>query len=462
MNEPHNRRSHAWGRFLLIWAIFLLLLGIAGCVLLYHYLGIYEVTRPEPVMDAYVADMSLDEMIEQAKQNVPLELTEYEDPLELYSSYLDAVDLTRALNYRINSEQSDSSRIVYDVRSGPSLICNIILTPYGTSPGFGRNYWAVTDVCAAPITDFLPSAMAVVDAVSGMELLLNGKPLDVSSASEKPIDVSDLTKFESEMDSPPSFLEYRIGPLYGEIKLSDAFSNPIPPEGDVVDGIVHFKAFGETQSIHISAPEDLQVYVNDVALSKSEMVSSSPGVWEGLELYTLDASCLTNQYQVDGLYLPPVVTAREKDGTEVTPIASAGNSFTFFHTGDPEPDMLAVAQKFFNAYMDYSAHAFDYTRYINLLGCILPQCDLYQYVFNSQEAMYWASGTQTEYKDLRYDNFHLINDYCFVCTVIYSADMTATNWYEQYSYQLENAYELAFVSTGGQWLAAGMNAITGA
>ena len=40
--------------------------------------------------------------------------------------------------------------------------------------------------------------------------------------------------------------------------------------------------------------------------------------------------------------------------------------------------------------------------------------------------------------------------------------MTATNWYEQYSYQLENAYELSFVSTSGRWLAAGMNVITGA
>ena len=116
----------------------------------------------------------------------------------------------------------------------------------------------------------------------------------------------------------------------------------------------------------------------------------------------------------------------------------------------------------FNAYMDYSAHAFEYTRYSNLLNRILPQSDLYEYVFRSQEAMYWASGTQTEYNDLRYENFHMVSPYCFVCTVIYSADMTAKNWYEQYSYKLENAYELAFVSTNGRWLAAGMNVITGA
>ena len=64
--------------------------------------------------------------------------------------------------------------------------------------------------------------------------------------------------------------------------------------------------------------------------------------------------------------------------------------------------------------------------------------------------------------DLRYENFHMVSPYCFTCTVIYSADMTAKNWYEQYSYKLENAYELSFVSTNGRWLAAGMNVITGA
>ena len=111
--------------------------------------------------------------------------------------------------------------------------------------------------------------------------------------------------------------------------------------------------------------------------------------------------------------------------------------------------------------MDYSSHAFEATRFSYLLGKTLPQSNLYQYIYDSQQAMYWASGTQTEYNDLRYENFHKVSDYCIICTVIYSADMTATNWYEQYSYKLENAYELAFVSTNAKWLAAGMNVITG-
>ena len=118
------------------------------------------------------------------------------------------------------------------------------------------------------------------------------------------------------------------------------------------------------------------------------------------------------------------------------------------------------AEIFFNAYMDYSAHAYDATRFYNLLNCILPGTYLYEYVSTSEQAMVWASGTSTEYKDLRYENFHKVSDYCCTCTVIYSADMTATSWYEQYSYSLENAYELAFVSENGRWYCAAMNVIS--
>ena len=464
MTDSTVKKPSVWARFLLIWALILLILGAVGCFILYRYLGVYEVTRPEPVMDEFIANTEIDDLVRLSKENVQLELTEFEDPLELFSSYIDAIDLSRAINYRINSEKSSSDHIVYDVRSGPNLICTVTLTPEGDSPGFNRQYWVIDEVQAAVITDLLPSVVATVETIAGTNLVLNGKPLTDVYLSGNPTPIPDLTRFEAETETPPAFLTYEIGPLYGEVQLSDAHGNSIAPDGDVVDNTVHYQTFNGTQDLRITAPDDLNVYINGIQLEKKDASSSSLGVFDGLDLYTGDASCLTYVYKIDGLYRNPVVTACEADGREVTPIASAANAFTFFHRGedDIKEQMLPIAQNYFNAYMDYSAHAFEFTRYSNLLSKILPQSSLYDYVSKSQEAMYWASGTQTEYNDLRYENFHKVSDYCFVCTVIYSADMTATNWYEQYSYKLENAYELAFVSTNGRWLAAGMNVITGA
>ena len=464
MAEHPEAKNPAGRRFLIVWAMVLLLLGGAGCYLLYQYLGVYEVTRPDPVMDDFIKNTDLSEIIDMAKENIPFELTEFEDPRELYTSYTETIDLSRAVNYRVNSDKSEPEHMVYDLRSGPNLICEVFLEPDGDTPGFSRNYWSVSGVQAAKITEFLPSVSAKIETVSGTELALNDVPLTDAWLSGTPKEIEDLVKYEAEMESPPHFLTYEVGPLYGEILLTDSHGSSVAPEGEVHDGIVVYQTFEGKQDLTITAPEDLPVFINGVELSKRDAVSSTLGVFDGLELYTGEADCLTNTYRVDGLYLTPTVTAIDLDGMEVTPIATSGNTLTFFHRGEPETEaqMRSVAESFFSAYMEYSAHAFEYTRFSNLLSRILPQSDLYQYVQRSQEAMYWASGTQTEYTDLRYENFHRVSDYCFVCTVIYSADMTAKNWYEQYSYKLENAYELSFVSTGGRWLAAGMNVITGA
>ena len=459
---PEQKRDH-FGRNLLIWALVLLILGAAGCFVLYRYLGVYEITRPDPVIEEYIQNTETEDLLQQAKENVRFELTEFEDPQELYASYLSAVDTTRSLTYRLSTKESTEDRLVYNVRSGPNLLCQVVLLPEGASPGFGRHSWLVSEVHAAPLTELLPSVTVTVDAVTGVDLNLNGKPLTADYAEKDPIPIPDLTKFESDLDPVPSLTRFVVSPVYGEVSLTDGWGNTISADTTEADA-VHYVATAGTQSLRIRAPENLQVYVNGVKLTKKDVKSSSLGVLEGLEAYTLGEEEMTNTYQIDGLYTAPVVTAKEKDGSEVQPITAGENSFTFFHRNDPEVEeqRRMYAEQFFSAYMDYSAHAFDATRFWNLLNRTLPNSSLYNYIYKSQDAMYWASGTSTEYKDLRYENFHRISDYCFVCTVVYSADMTATSWYEQYSYSLENAYELAFITQSGFWYAAGMDVITDA
>ena len=464
MAETHVRRRSVWGRFLLIWALALLLLGAAGCFVLYRYLGVYEVTRPEPVLDAFLEENDTEAILQQAKNNVILELTEFEDGTRLYESYLDAVDTTRPLNYRSDSKNSDGTQLSYLISSGPNALCTVLLTPAGESPGFGRHSWEVSEVRAAQITDLLPSLQLAVDATSGTQLKLNGKPLTDDYLAEKDIRIPDLTRLEAEMDPVPTFVRYEVGPLYGEVNLTDARGNTLNPDSDSDSGTLHYQASLGSGRLSIRAPEDLTVYVNGVALDTLDITTSDLGVLSGLDMYTQGAACKTNTYLFDGLYAVPTVTAFDKDGNEIAPVVSGENNFSFFYRNDPEIEELLrpIAERFFSAYMDYSGHRWEASRYYNLLNRILYGTELYNYVYNSTDAMYWASGTETEYKDLRFENFHKVSDFCYTCTVIYSADMTATSWYEQYSYSLENAYELAFITTGGNWYAAGMNVITDA
>ena len=462
MADAARRRKDRWGRFLLIWALVLLLLGAGCCAVLYRYLSVYESTRPEPVVDAWLAENDVQQILETAQKNVQLDVTEFEDPSELYAAYLSTVDTGRPLSYRLSGKDSSDQRLVYLVYCGSSEICSLVLTPEGASPGFGRFHWAVSEVCAAPITEILPSLRVEVEALAEEELYLNDRPLTAAYITDSDIAIDDLNKVEAALSSKPCFVRYTVGPLYGEIRVSDRDGNTLNPVGEAKNGTLSYLASAGTQTVRIRAPEDIRVSVNGVELGSEDVVSSSLGVLEGLDVYTKDAACRTNIYELGGLYTVPSVTAVDAKGQSVSPVVGAENSFSFFYPNDPEVEELLrpSAEIFFNAYMDYSAHAYDATRFYNLLSCILPGTSLYEYVSTSEQAMVWASGTSTEYKDLRYENFHKVSDYCCTCTVIYSADMTATSWYEQYSYSLENAYELAFVSESGRWYCAAMNVIS--
>ena len=77
MAEAGKRKKDRWGLFLLIWALVLLLLGVGCCCFLYRYLDVYEKTRPEPVVDAYLAQNGAEQLMKAAQSNVQLDVTEF-------------------------------------------------------------------------------------------------------------------------------------------------------------------------------------------------------------------------------------------------------------------------------------------------------------------------------------------------------------------------------------------------
>ena len=177
MADAERRRKDRWGSFLLIWALVLLLLGAACCFVLYQYLAVYEKTRPEPVVDAWLNQNDAEQLLKAAQENVRLDVSEFEDASDLFAAYLSTVDTSRPLTYRLSSKDSSDEQLVYIIYCGNKEICSLMLKPEDSSPGFGRHSWTVSEVRSAPITEILPSLHVVVDAVAGEELFLNGRPL---------------------------------------------------------------------------------------------------------------------------------------------------------------------------------------------------------------------------------------------------------------------------------------------
>ena len=390
-----------WRRFLLIWAGLLLLIGLIGCILLYRYVGIYEITRPEVRMDALMESMDAEQWLSAAAENLDFEVSEFEDAQALYKSYRDSLTLDQPLSYRSSKKDSDSDTAVFVVRSGAVNLCRVELIPGESAYGFGRHDWQLGRVSTGDITDSLQSAAVSVTALAGQEILLNGVPLGEAYLVEK--------------------------------------------------------------QLPIEEPEDVIVTVNGVALSADDAVSGSEGALSGLEYYTEGAAYQTLQYQFDGLYTAPTVTARDADGQALEPLSADGTQLVYLHK-DPAAaeELRPIAEAFFTAYLTYTSSPFDLTRLYQVLGLTLSPSELYQYLADSQAAMLWAAHTTMEFEQMEYDNFSYVGNRCFVCTVEYAVDTTASTWQEDVSYGQENVMELVFVMDEryGEWRCAALNLVS--
>ena len=458
--KPRNR----WRRFLLIWAGLLLLIGLIGCILLYRYVGIYEITRPEVRMDALMESMDAEQWLDAAAENLDFEVSEFQDAQALYKSYRDSLTLDQPLSYRSSKKDSDSDTAVFVVRSGAANLCRVELIPGESAYGFGRHDWQLGRVSTGDITDSLQSAAVSVTALAGQEILLNGVPLGEAYLVEKQLPIEDLSPLEQRMETPPAYVRYQVSPLYGEIRVTDAEGQELFPAAESGAGRLAYNAApGGVYAVSISAPEDVIVTVNGVTLSADDAVSGSEGALSGLEYYTEGAAYQTLQYQFDGLYTAPTVTARDADGQALEPLSADGTHLVFLHK-DPAAaeELRPIAEAFFTAYLTYTSSPFDLTRLYQVLGLTLSPSELYQYLADSQAAMLWAAHTTMEFEQMEYDNFSYVGDRCFVCTVEYAVDTTASTWQEDVSYGQENVMELVFVMDEryGEWRCAALNLVS--
>ena len=199
--------------------------------------------------------------------------------------------------------------------------------------------------------------------------------------------------------------------------------------------------------------------VSGALLGEDEVSSRESTMFRKLERYLPEGGYDTLLYECGGLYTRPEISA-SYNGQELTPRIDEDGKYTFFYPSDTDISiaMHEAVEGFFDAYMNYSSYKYNGAALKNLTDRILPDTELYNYFSNSYDAMIWASATEMDQKELRFDNFHRVGDNCFTCTILYKADFTATSWYESYSYAREDGYKMVFVRSDGQWLAATMSA----
>ena len=295
----------------------------------------------------------------------------------------------------------------------------------------------------------------------GKTVYINGVAVGERSLTGEDAPAPGMIELEGRFTVPPTFARYRTQ-MYGDIIVTDDKGTALSPNRGE-DGVVRYVAKAdELYSFTVRAPELVTVNVSGAVLTPEEAVKTDEGVLAGLGAYTGGAGYRTLTWTFAGLYTVPEITG-EMNGKALTPILNENEELVFYPAQDDAlaAQMRATVEQFFNSYVDYTSKAYNATRHHNLLNRILPNTELYSEVQGSRDAMIWASATEVHFDELSFSDFCPVGDNCFTCTIRYKADLAAKSWYRSYTYDLQNAYEMAFVRSGGKWLAAAMNTAAG-
>ena len=459
-----RRSKRRWRGFLAVYAVLFLILGAAGCYVLYRYAAAYEASIPEHVMDKLMGETTEDQWYAYARQGAQLEVSEFENAEELFAEYFDSVLRGKNFTYRKAAGAWTEDAPAYTVRAAGKDLCLVTLAPIGhNAAGFGRELWQLGSIRPAFAMDELESVAVEIDAPAEDAVYINGIPVGERYWVEE-IPCPALTEMESRFAVQPHYDRYRVDAMYGAITVTDKNGPALTPERDEAGGVVRYVAPEEDfYSITVRAPESVRVTVGGVELTAADAVKAEEGILAGLDAYTGGQAFRELTYHYEGLYTLPEITARSAEGVTLTPLMNEKGELLYFLPQDEElkAAMEPRVREFFDRYISYSSRAYSDATYQALLACILPGTELYSYVYDSVAAMIWASATQVHYDELTFADFRSVGDNCFTCTIRYKADFAATAWYESYTYDLQNAYELAFVRQGDAWYAAAMSAVAG-
>ena len=452
-----------WGIKLLIWAAFLLILGAIGCAVLYSYTGVYEHTRPEIAMDALMADMSEDDWYQTIRATVPEDSTPFESSETLFDNYFESFLRGNRFTYT-RALDSIARHPRFTVYGGRHRAATVTLKAKpGTKSGFGRSEWEVERIEAA---DFLASLTALtlqIDAPEGYPLFINGTAVPESYVTERGITPPHVTELEQQFREQTGYLRYTVSGLYGQVTVTDRDGTEIAPSGAIENGVCPYivDVFG-SYSFRVKAPADATVVVSGVTLTEKDVDHVCKDIFAGLDAFTDGNGYSSLFYSCDRLYTKPEVTVFDSSGREMAPlIGGDGSLYCLRGSDEVADDVRSAVQDFFTRYMNYASHRLNRGVMSTLLAIVVPQSDLYKYIRNSADAMYWASDTELSYDELSIDHFDFISDRCFTCTVHYSASATAQSWYDESSYRTESGYQLVFVWYNHRWQAASMVGLDG-
>ena len=450
----------AWRKFLLCWTLFLLLAGAVGCYCFYRYASVYERTQPSLAMDELMTQ-DKDEWKQKLHDSVASDDFEFEDRSALFDDYFESYARDEDLQYRSDLGESNDEQSVFVVYAGRKPLCRVYLRPKAGTKHYRRSEWELDRLDANEFLRGLRPVTLEIDAPADAQISLNGIVVGPDYLCPDPVNGPYTSELELRFDSPAPYVRYRVKELFGELSVEDGAQRAFIQADTGNEQLVRFilDQRGE-HSFHVEAPDAAIVTVNGAVLGAEDADPVSYSLFRGLEDYADGKDWQIVCYHAEGLYAEPEISAELPDGTPLTPFPGSNGTLYYLFPEDKKlPDgVREAAEGYFKAYIDYSTAGSGRGHY-QLLAHILPDSELYRYVKDSKEAMGFSSSTEIDFQALNFENFHMLNNNCFFCTVSFQADLTTNTWHEDLNYDLQTGYQLVFVKKDDVWLCAAQSTL---
>jgi len=439
-----RRRFGFYRAILLIMIVLFVAIG-AGTRYLWGYISAYEGSRLENVIEYLQDNVDYEFWQKNVENALRSRLTEFETGKAVpIQPYLHKIHDVRYI-LRQKSDETTAEAPVYIIRAG-ALDIGIVRFIPTQSIGHGFFQWDVGNVeFLDSFVDTFCRSIAITASANAI-VLVNDIP------------VSRDYYVDCEFDYG---VTYMIHGLYGDVDIS-----VIEFDGRE-SGLLHSEngwflypiTVPFAREYNIVIPEDGIILVDGEPVSADKITDDRivPEVFIGaIDPAFVPAYLHRYEFELDGLYVEPVVVAVDAQGRELLSEESndAGLRYANEFSAGYKEQHSATVERFIRAYVDFAANIGGNTNenITNLNEYVLRNSELYRRVRSARSSMEWVGGNSVTYNGLEIDNFRPYGDKHFSCEVNYSI----TNRTRYGTRELEGRFEVLFELSGGKWLAVNM------
>ena len=416
-----EKRSHRFRTGYLIFLCVSLIVILAGLLLLWVRMDIYERSRPYRAMDTWTAGASA---------------AYWHDLLAgkgVDESYLATLALDDASYYKKLDAYTDETP-AYGIRFGSKTMLSVTLKKGAALP-FNSYVWELDTVEAVPsgLTVFAPE-----DAV----LAVRGEAVEADALVQRDAQPVTLGPLEATRDDIPGLAKYALDWIFtvDGLTVTDAEGSELSLAHTSGNSYYYPPL---TSGYVIEAPSAVTVTVNGIPLTEEnaeitrKALEDFAGLGDSIPVEPADVT-----YVIDGLVARPDVEAVFADGTLLAPTEATDDRWTFALR--PDPDFAAEQESYiltvFDAYIaflgnrggDMYGNLYNYQQYL------VPGSEASERASKSLDSLYWFVESVSLGDVIRY------GDDCFTAWIDF------TRRIDEETTDL-NSLLFIFVRYNGQW-----------